>query len=605
MLIYNSQKEFIGMDESDLSRLGFSNLAQLRAESADFADLFVKTPGYIHNFKHVHWIDFIVCADSAETPKVIIHANEKNYRCNINITTAYLTDNPTAKAYLVNLQNLRELSKTESSNISNDIQEKPIPIAAHEEVIPFNTVPHATTTVPIEPLIEDTYEPAQEDFIEDINDNSTIVHDQYDDAPLEIKMEEETPLEIEIEDDFKLDIEEELSHDILTAPEPEESLLTIEEEQEEDDEEYNKEYVFDPHLASDELGLPIDLIEEFIEDFIAQAKDFKHGLYDSLKENDINNVKILSHKLKGVAANLRIEDAFEVLTVINTSSDSDVIHKNLNYLYKIVAKLAGEEIAQPVISEIAPITTQIEDDSIDDDFILDFKEIDDDLEAPESEPELKLEIENEDSEDSEDEEDLYMDYELNIDDSEVPQSIEIAELADDDFISEESVDAIEIDEEELNVDLETIDEEELSKELSEIDDLPDLLEIEDLNTLEPDIEEEISDLDKLEELIEINYDKTQVADEIGIDSESFNELFKDYITESEELSSTISDAVNASDSQKWKYATLKLKGMSDNMRVHDFTSELELLLNTNDTDVALSAIKKINSIISKISSVEA
>jgi len=40
-------------------------------------------------------------------------------------------------------------------------------------------------------------------------------------------------------------------------------------------------YVFDPHIASKELGLPLDLIEEFIQDFIDQANDFKNGLYKS------------------------------------------------------------------------------------------------------------------------------------------------------------------------------------------------------------------------------------------------------------------------------------------------------------------------------------
>ncbi len=41
------------------------------------------------------------------------------------------------------------------------------------------------------------------------------------------------------------------------------------------------------------------------------------------------------------------------------------------------------------------------------------------------------------------------------------------------------------------------------------------------------------------------------------------------------------------------------------MRINNFTDELELLLNTDDADVALNAINKIISIISKISNVEA
>jgi len=59
MLIYNFQKEFLGIDAKDLQELGYHDLSSLRSEVTDFADLFVKTPGYIHNFQHVHWIDFI------------------------------------------------------------------------------------------------------------------------------------------------------------------------------------------------------------------------------------------------------------------------------------------------------------------------------------------------------------------------------------------------------------------------------------------------------------------------------------------------------------------------------------------------------------------
>ena len=42
MLLYNQRKEFIGIDEDDLSSLDFQNIAELQNESHDFADLFVK-----------------------------------------------------------------------------------------------------------------------------------------------------------------------------------------------------------------------------------------------------------------------------------------------------------------------------------------------------------------------------------------------------------------------------------------------------------------------------------------------------------------------------------------------------------------------------------
>jgi len=42
MLIYNYKKEFLGIDEVDLEVLGLSDLADLRAEAADFADLYTQ-----------------------------------------------------------------------------------------------------------------------------------------------------------------------------------------------------------------------------------------------------------------------------------------------------------------------------------------------------------------------------------------------------------------------------------------------------------------------------------------------------------------------------------------------------------------------------------
>ena len=101
MLIYNSTKEFIGIDEHDLKIFGFSNLSQLRSEAADFADLFVRTPGYVHNFKHVHWIDFVSYAESAEESKVIISIKSKSYTASLSITKAYLTDNPVRYALVI------------------------------------------------------------------------------------------------------------------------------------------------------------------------------------------------------------------------------------------------------------------------------------------------------------------------------------------------------------------------------------------------------------------------------------------------------------------------------------------------------------------------
>jgi len=591
MLIYNSKKEFLGIDESDLTSLGYTNFSQMRLEAADFADLFVKTPGYIHNFKHVHWIDFITCADSTETPRVIINANTKNYRANLIISTAYLVDNQDAKAYLVTLQNLRELTGNEVNDFATDIAKKP-------DSRPIQTLEDQPIISKIETQLDQSSNKQELNLATDIDErdySQEIIEDEYDDQTLS------SPLDINFDtDDEPTSVPQETS-------EIKQKKLEIREELEIQDipileDEFTSDYVFDPKIASNELGLPIDLIEEFIDDFIAQSKEFKDNLYESLNDGDIDNVKILSHKLKGVAANLRIEDAFEVLTTINTSSDINIIRKNLNHFYIIIAKLAGEEIStpnpktpqktedkeslEPTKTEENEEENETEESMEDDDFVLDFK---DDL--------LKKTPSNDSIEPPVDEEiELIDDEVISINDSDVPEKIDVAELADDDFLNNEP---LEIDEKNLALDLESVDEEELSKDISIMEELPDHLDPELLD-IEPNTTEDTDEVS-----VEIHYDKKKTAREIGIDQESFDELFEDYLLDASDFSSNIEDAINKKDQEQWKKEAIKLKGMSDNMRINTFTSELETLLNTSNVDEATAASEHIKIYLSKLSTMEA
>ena len=115
-------------------------------------------------------------------------------------------------------------------------------------------------------------------------------------------------------------------------------------------------YVYDPSVAANELGLPVDLIEEFIGDFIQQSHEFKDELFEAAVKSDFNALHILSHKLKGVAANLRVENALESLTAINSSTEPVEIEANLKYYYDIIAKLEGKEAvsAPTTMAQTAP-----------------------------------------------------------------------------------------------------------------------------------------------------------------------------------------------------------------------------------------------------------
>lgn len=334
MLIYNYQKEFIGISEKDLHTFGFTDLAELRSESADFADMFVKVPGFIHNFKHVHWIDFILSSDSYESAQAVIHAKSKNYQCSLSVETIYLTDEPSSKSYMVHMSNIMQTTDERVQDASANIVKKPAQTPPVQT--PIET-PQIQAEPVVQPVIEDTTPPQQPQAT--IPTAQPVAQPVIDDKPIDISFDEP-----EIQQPKPVKKQQ-------TAPKVE-PLKQAEGA-------FDNGYVYDPKVASDELGLPLDLIEEFIEDFIAQAYEFKGGMYNALEQRDSDTLKILSHKLKGVAANLRIEDACETLTIINASNDENEIRSQLDTLYKITNKLANKPAPQ---EEVEPESSDHDDD---------------------------------------------------------------------------------------------------------------------------------------------------------------------------------------------------------------------------------------------------
>lgn len=557
MLIYNYKKEFLGIDESDLEALGLSDLASLRAEAADFADLFVKTPGHIHNFKHVHWIDYITCNEAGVSPKAVIHVKGRNYTTNIDIRTIYLVDNPSEKAFAVYLSNIRPLSQSQSDQISSDVVGRAAPAAATEPAEIF-----AAPSAPVqEERLEATFDPYEADvepqspnIIEDIYESTPTVDDFASDEPLDIDLgPEETELEEYIQESIEPEVQKTIEPSIATEK-IEEVII--------DENDPFANYVFNPQLASEELGLPIDLVEEFIQDFISQANSFKEDLYDSASTGDLDNVKIQSHKLKGVAANLRVEDALDALTIINTSENPAEIKTNLDRLYRIIHKLSNPGSSAAEIQE----TSQEVDE---DEFVLSIKEdeptVTEDVKVESEEPE-PVAVEKADVIDFAQD---IAESEIEIDDALVPDSLNLVQLEDDEFLKQNVVE-------------------------NSVSD-------EDLAILDTPIDEPDEDIQTEAMEIDIPYDKKLVAKEIGIDIESFNELFNDYINESQELTASIENSIAKDDLSACRSSAIKLKGMSENMRIHKFDNELETIINSSSTDGLNDSIESIVSKLGQIS----
>ena len=460
MLIYNHNKEFIGISEEGLRILGCANINELLNECYDFADLFVKRPGYIHNFKNFNWIDFIEHAEADEA-KAIVHIKGKTFSCYIEIRSFALVADPANPAFEILLTGIKALGADENAKIAQEVSSSPRPevrvstpsVAAVATETFDNTIPTMDAIDDVAPpaLEVDTYEEVSSiEPLADTMDDSDAEFDPYDvpasneetytepsfdpaslvpdfDKPLEIEddifmdTEDETPVHT-FNDEGKLDISfDDDEEDNLLVEVAEEApmlgdYISNKDAEYIDNLKTDKDYKYDPHVAADELGLPVDLIEEFIEDFIQQAHEFNDELYESTAKEDFDNVKVLSHKLKGVAANLRIEDAFEVLSIVNTSNDREEIEANLKQLNRIIAKLEGKDpdevmsIGSAPVAEPTPIEEPISitDESTQEDespaLVEDEPSFEDDLELPPM-PDLEETPSNEDI--NEDEDDLY------------------------------------------------------------------------------------------------------------------------------------------------------------------------------------------------------
>ncbi|MBV5320073.1 MAG: hypothetical protein JZU62_00140 [Sulfuricurvum sp.] len=345
MLFYNHKQEFIGIDEEGLKLLNYATLEDLLSVCNDVADLFAKEPGYIHNFKSFGWIDFLLHADS-DARSAIVHGNGRTFSCTLQINSLFLSAEPSQNGYIIDMLHIQSISGDELKphpilpkaklDIKPQSFETPAPIETSPSILP--NYDHITPMTLSEPGILDIPSYNEPDSTDDnLDDLYAKLSLPLSDEELEkssLTPEPSASIEPQPEPKIEPKIDLPMLGDVKYSHAEKEFINTLK---------VDKSYRFDPNVAAKELGLPVDLIQEFIGDFIQQAYEFKAELFEAVLKGDINNLKILSHKLKGVAANLRIEDAFETLSIINTSADPIEIEANLKYFYSIIEKLEGKE----------------------------------------------------------------------------------------------------------------------------------------------------------------------------------------------------------------------------------------------------------------------
>jgi len=595
VLIYDHNKEFIGIDQESLKLLGYTQFDDLIHEHKDVAELFVKKPGYIHNFTNFPWIDFVLHAESDDA-KVIIAGKNKAFSATIEIIPLYLSNAPADEAFLIKLKNIHDYQLDASERPEptpapfdletkefNSPAEKPVsldePAAAPVTPEPVETPnfdqgpltldedifmkdePEAPVEKAPEPLVETAAKPVETDEELDI-----FFHDEEPEFE-EPRIEESPEIPAEEQSIFDNIQEEENVAPMLGAylSDADRAYLA--------DLKISDDYVYDPNVAADELGLPVDLIEEFIGDFIKQAHEFKEQLFNAIKEGDFDNIKVLSHKLKGVAANLRIEDAFEVLRNVNESTDLKECEANLKKFYITIGKLEGKDVEEvkreldkpeEELYDLTPSLEQFSEETVEEPEPepLDLPDLDEKEAA--AEPLLDIgfkEVETEE-ENSTNNDDIY-DYGLAVGGK------------DDTLVMLE-------------------DEEEILNELDKFDQEPDeelLNDIQDFDTA--------SDI-PLESLPTLTFDVNTAAAEIGLSPDLVSALIDDYIVEANDMKAKLTEVITSGDLVRSKGYATQLKGISDNLRITEISEALQKLISSTEENQAKAAMQEFYGFINQL-----
>ncbi|MDP1784235.1 MAG: hypothetical protein Q8K81_02290, partial [Sulfuricurvum sp.] len=467
-----------------------------------------------------------------DASSAIVHGNGRTFTCRLSVAPFHLCDHPSQNGYKVEMSQVQNISGEEL---------KPhviIPKASVQALTSPEETMSESAPIPLPDYTRLTATPLSESSLLDIPETQPTSLDDTDDVYASLM----APLSEKELDTFP---EESLPERARSIPVPAVAVqppilgnpqYTADEKRYLAHHKIDNTYHYDPHVAAKELGLPVDLIQEFIGDFIQQSYEFKNELFQAAVKSDFNTLHILSHKLKGVAANLRVENAFETLTIINVSTESVEIEANLKYFYSIIAKLEGKKIPEIPILEETSATTKSEPSSAIE------SEVHEDIYAfsPKQHHNEPLLIH---------EEDIYNEEEIL---SNVPKNNE------------------------------PLKEERLALHKEITNNVPSA----------EDTEESI--------VVPLHYDMHSVAGSLGIEPSFMEELINDYKTDAQSISTQIIQAIKAFDTHTWRSSAAKLKGISDNLRLSEISQELTILSTTNDAQEAKRASLRLSSYLDQL-----
>lgn len=122
------------------------------------------------------------------------------------------------------------------------------------------------------------------------------------------------------------------------------------------------DYIYEPEEAIEELGLPEELVDELLEDYVEQilrtygefqlhiSSLWEQDLLD--KTLDYTPLRDLAHKNLGVAKNLRIEDAKTLLSAMQEEDNLERLSQYLELLISCAIKLKPTKACETMFDSI-------------------------------------------------------------------------------------------------------------------------------------------------------------------------------------------------------------------------------------------------------------
>ena len=100
-----------------------------------------------------------------------------------------------------------------------------------------------------------------------------------------------------------------------------------------------KHFDFQLEQAANDLSLPVELIEEFVIDFIAQAHTETKKMLEAYEKGDLDTIQKIGHLLKGASSNLRINPLADTLYEIQFCENNSKLESLIKQYWALFLSL--------------------------------------------------------------------------------------------------------------------------------------------------------------------------------------------------------------------------------------------------------------------------